>query len=157
MALEKSMLAPDFQAPIEGGKELSLKDYRGKWVILYFYPKDNTSGCTTEACDFRDNMERITQEGAEVIGVSPDSVKSHDNFIAKHGLNFHLVSDTEKEICNMYGVIGEKNMFGKKVMGLIRTTFIINPEGEISYVFNNVRAKGHVDKVIEKLNELKAQ
>jgi peroxiredoxin Q/BCP len=157
MALEASIMAPEFEAPIEGGNKFSLKDTRGKWVILYFYPKDNTSGCTTEACDFRDNMERITSEGAEVIGVSPDSVKSHDNFIAKHNLNFHLVSDPEKEICNLYGVIGEKNMYGKKVMGLIRTTFIIDPEGMISHVFNNVRAKGHVDKVIEKLTELKAK
>jgi len=157
MALEKSMMAPDFKAPIEADNTLDLKDTRGKWVILYFYPKDNTSGCTTEACDFRDNMERITQEDAIVIGVSPDSVKSHDNFIAKHDLNFHLVSDPDKEICNAYGVIGEKSMYGKKYMGLFRTTFIINPDGEISHVFNKVRAKGHVDKVIEKLKELKAK
>jgi len=157
MTLEKSVKAPEFVAPIEGGSTISLKDTRGKWVILYFYPKDNTSGCTTEACDFRDNMERITSEGAVVIGVSPDSVKSHDNFITKYNLNFHLVSDPEKEICNLYGVIGEKNMYGKKVMGLIRTTFIIDPEGVISHVFNKVSAKGHVDKVIEKLKELKAK
>ncbi len=156
MALEKSVTAPNFEAHIEGGNKINLNDYRGKWIILYFYPKDNTSGCTTEACSFRDSMDIITKEGAEVIGVSPDSVKSHENFIAKHNLNFHLVSDTEKEICTKYDVIGEKNMYGKKVMGLIRTTYIINPEGIISHIFSNVRVKGHVEKVIEKLIELKS-
>lgn len=157
MALEKGNPAPDFEAQIEGGETLSLKDYRGKWVVLYFYPKDNTPGCTKEACAFRDNMDEITKAGAEVIGVSPDSVGSHDKFKEKHNLNFHLVSDPEKRICDEYGVIGEKNMFGKKVVGLKRTTFIIDPEGEIKHVFNNVRVKGHVEKVIIKLIDLKAE
>ncbi len=155
MALEIGTNAPDFSADINGGSNLEFKDLLGDWLVLYFYPKDNTPGCTTEACDFRDNMERITSIGAKVVGVSPDSVKSHDKFVEGKELNFTLIADPEKEICNLYGIIGEKKMYGKTYMGVIRTTYIINPKGEIAYVFDKVKVKGHVDKVIEKLEELK--
>lgn len=157
MSLEIGTKAPDFSAEINGGSSIQLKDVLGKWLVLYFYPKDNTPGCTTEACDFRDNMERITGIGANVIGVSPDSVKSHDKFVEKKELNFALVADPEKEICNLYDIIGEKKMYGKTFMGVIRTTYIINPDGEIAYVFDKVRVKGHVDKVIEKIEELQSE
>lgn len=156
MALEVGTKAPDFTANVDGGKEINLSDYKGKWVVLYFYPKDNTSGCTKEACAFRDNMEDITGAGATVLGVSPDSVNSHDKFKAKHELNFHLIADPEKEICNMYDIFGEKKMYGKTYMGVIRSTYIIDPEGEIKYVFSNVKVPGHVEKVIDTLKELQS-
>jgi peroxiredoxin Q/BCP len=154
MALEIGTKAPEFTAETDGDGKISLSDLKGKWVVLYFYPKDNTSGCTKEACGFRDNMERITSAGAEVIGVSPDSVKSHNNFKEKHELNFRLIADPEKEICNLYDIIGEKKMYGKSYLGVIRTTYIINPEGEIAEAWSKVKVAGHVDKVIEKLEEL---
>ncbi len=157
MSLGIGTKAPDFSAEINGGSQIELKELLGKWLVLYFYPKDSTPGCTTEACDFRDNMERITSAGATVVGVSPDSVKSHDNFIAKKELNFTLIADPEKGICNLYDIIGEKKMYGKTYMGVIRTTYIINPEGEIAYVFEKVKVKGHVDQVIEKIEELKSK
>lgn len=155
MPLKTGTKAPAFKAEIQDGSSISLKDYKGMWIILYFYPKDNTSGCTTEACDFRDNLERITSQNTVVLGVSPDSIKSHTNFIAKHNLNFNLIADTNKEICNAYQIMGEKSMYGKKYMGVIRTTYIINPEGKIAFVFSPVKVKDHVDEVIAKLNELR--
>lgn len=155
MPLNQGIKAPAFKAEIQDGSHISLRDFKGKWVILYFYPKDNTSGCTAEACDFRDNMERIASQDAVVIGVSPDSTKSHTNFIAKHNLNFNLIADTDKEICNTYQIMGEKSLYGKKYMGVIRTTYIINPEGKISHVFSPVKVKGHVDEVIATLTELR--
>jgi len=154
MPLNEGTIAPNFKAYADGGNSISLKDLKGKWVILYFYPKDNTSGCTKEACSFRDNMERLTALGAEVIGVSPDSVKSHDGFKAKYNLNFHLISDTDKKICNDYDIIGEKSMYGKKYLGVMRTTYIIDPKGKIASTFKNVKVDGHVDEVMTKLNEL---
>ncbi len=156
MALEIGTKAPDFTADIENGEKLTLSDYKGKWVVLYFYPKDNTSGCTKEACEFKDNMERITSMGAEVIGVSKDSVKSHNNFINKFELNFHLVADPEKVVCELYDIMGEKKMYGKTYMGIIRSTYIIDPEGKIREVYSKVKVAGHVDAVIEKLEELQA-
>lgn len=156
MALEIGTQAPDFVSPADGGRTIKLSDMTGKWIVLYFYPKDNTSGCTKEACDFRDNMERIRSVGATVIGVSPDSVKSHDNFKSKHDLNFTLIANPNKEICNLYDVMGEKKMYGKTYMGVIRTTYIIDPRGEIKWLDPKVSVSGHVDKVIEKLQELKA-
>jgi peroxiredoxin Q/BCP len=155
MALEIGKEAPDFTADIEGGEELTLSDYHGKWVVLYFYPKDNTPGCTTEAQCFRDHMSDITALGTEVIGVSPDKVKSHDKFKEKHNLNFHLVADPEKTICKMYDILGEKKMFGKTLFGVVRSTYIIDDKGVLRYVFPKVKVKGHVEEVIEKLKELK--
>lgn len=154
MALEKGKRAPAFTGEIQDGTKISLKDFKGKWVVLYFYPKDNTSGCTAEACDFRDNMERITSMDAVVIGVSPDSAKSHTNFIDKHNLNFNLIADKEKIILNKYDAMGEKKMYGRTYLGVIRSTYIIDPNGKIKYVFSPVKVKGHVDAVIEKLEEL---
>ncbi len=155
MALEIGQKAPLFSAEIDGGNKISLSDYLGKWIVLYFYPKDNTSGCTKEACEFRDNMERITSADAVVLGVSPDNVKSHNGFIDKFSLNFNLIADPEKTICNLYEVMGEKSLYGKKYFGVIRSTFIIDPKGEIQDIFSNVKVDGHVDKVISKLIELK--
>lgn len=131
-------------------REYSLKDFLGKKVVLYFYPKDNTSGCTQEACDFRDNFNRLTSK-ATVIGVSPDSIKSHLNFQSKHGLNFILLSDPERTLAQKFGVWAEKSMYGKKYMGIVRSTFIIGEDGEILKEWRKVKVKGHVDEVIEAL------
>ncbi|MBX3043394.1 MAG: thioredoxin-dependent thiol peroxidase [Candidatus Kapabacteria bacterium] len=155
MALEIGVIAPEFTAETDGGRKISLSDFKGKWVVLYFYPKDNTSGCTKQACSFRDNMERITSLDAVVLGVSPDKVKSHDNFKEKFNLNFVLIADPEKDICNSYDIMGEKSMYGKKYLGVVRSTYIISPEGIIAEVFSNVKVDGHVDAVIAKLQELK--
>jgi thioredoxin-dependent peroxiredoxin len=155
MKLNIGTKAPEFTAILDGGNTLSLSELKGKWVVLYFYPKDDTSGCTKEACEFRDNMERITALGAEVIGVSPDAVKSHDKFRDKYNLNFHLVSDTEKTICMDYGVWVEKSMYGKKYMGVERSTFILDSEGVIRHIFSKVKVDGHVDEVISTIIELK--
>ncbi|MBL7997214.1 MAG: thioredoxin-dependent thiol peroxidase [Candidatus Kapabacteria bacterium] len=143
--------APAFTTTDENGNSVSLKEFKGKTVVLYFYPKDNTSGCTAQACDFRDNMERITASGAVVLGVSPDSEKSHTKFIADFDLNFRLLADTSKEICEGYGVWVEKSMYGRKYMGVARTTFIINGKGKITHIFENVKVPGHADAVMEAL------
>lgn len=156
MTIEVGAVAPDFQAKIDGDNDLSLSNYKGKWVVLYFYPKDNTSGCTKEACAFKDNMEVLTGHGTDVLGVSPDSVKSHNNFKEKYELNFNLIADTEKEISELYGAFGEKKMYGKTYMGVIRSTFLIDPDGIIRYIWKNVKVNGHVEKVIEKLIELQS-
>jgi thioredoxin-dependent peroxiredoxin len=154
MALKISAKSPDFSGKLQDESVISLADFKGKWLVLYFYPKDNTPGCTEEACDFSDNMERITSTGAVVIGISPDSAKSHTNFIAKHNLEFNLIADTEKTIAIDYDVWGDKTLFGKAYKGIIRTTYIINPEGIIAEVYENVKVHGHVDQVINRLNEL---
>ncbi len=132
-------------------RDFSLKDFKGRTIVLYFYPKDNTPGCTTEACDFRDNMARILKTGAVVLGVSPDSVKSHQGFRDKHGLGFPLLSDPEKKTAAAYGAYGEKKMYGKTVMGIIRSTFVIDPAGKVKALWRGVKVAGHVDEVIEAL------
>lgn len=157
MALNTGKKAPDFTAKDEEGNDIKLTTYKGKWIVLYFYPKDNTSGCTKEACDFRDNMARITKTGAAVLGVSPDSVKSHSGFKLKFELNFTLISDTDKTICNKYDVMGEKSLYGRKYIGVIRTTYIIDDKGIIRYVDPKVSVEGHVDDIINKLKELKSK
>jgi len=153
--LKEGDKAPDFclKGIDEEGKEkeFCLKDFTGKKVILYFYPKDNTPGCTQEACDFRDNIERVKSKGAVVLGVSPDSISSHKKFFEKYGLNFPLLSDPDKKVAEAYGAYGEKKMYGKITKGIIRSTFIIDEEGKIKKAFYNVKVKGHVDKVIENL------
>jgi thioredoxin-dependent peroxiredoxin len=133
-------------------KNYCLKDLlkSGRPLVLYFYPKDNTSGCTAEACDFRDNMNRITAK-AQVVGVSPDSLKSHKGFAEKQSLNFPLLSDPDKKVLTAYGAYGEKKMYGKTVMGVIRSTFIIAPDGKVLKAWRAVKVKGHVDEVIEAL------
>ena len=132
-------------------KEFSLNDFKGQKVILYFYPKDNTSGCTQEACDFRDNINRLTNY-ATVIGVSPDSIKSHQSFKEKQNLNFILLSDPEHKLAEDFEVWKEKSMYGRKYMGIERSTFIIDKNGKIEKEWRKVKVKGHVDEVIEYLN-----
>lgn len=156
MSIGVGSKAPDFSASASGGKSISLNDYSGKWLVLYFYPKDNTSGCTKEACGFRDNLESLKAMGAEVLGVSPDSAKSHDGFIEKQQLNFDLLADTEKSIAQSYEAWGEKSMYGKKYMGIVRSTFIINPNGDIAALWQNVKVPGHVEAVKAKLIELQS-
>jgi thioredoxin-dependent peroxiredoxin len=143
--------APAFTLPNADGAPVSLKDYAGKPVVLYFYPKDNTPGCTQEACDFRDNVARLTATGAVVLGVSADSVASHARFRDKYELPFALLADTEKKVIQLYDVWREKNMYGKKVMGIQRSTFIIGPDGRLVKEFRGVKVKGHVDEVLAAL------
>ncbi len=131
-------------------KDYSLKDFTGQKIVLYFYPKDNTSGCTQEACDFRDNMNRITPH-AVVIGVSPDSITSHKRFQEKQGLNFTLLSDSEHKLAEIFGAWGEKSMYGKKYMGIIRSTFILDEKGTIIKEWRKVKVKGHVDEILKSL------
>ena len=131
-------------------REFKLSDFVGSEVVVYFYPKDNTSGCTQEACDFRDNFNRISAR-AVVIGVSPDSIKSHVKFKENHGLNFILLSDTEHKLAEALGVWGEKSMYGKKYMGIIRSTFVLDKEGHIAKEWRKVKVKGHVEEVLEYL------
>ena len=134
-------------------KEFSLNDFKGQRVILYFYPKDNTSGCTQEACDFRDNINRLTSY-ATVIGVSPDSIKSHKSFKEKQSLNFILLSDPEHKLAEKFEVWKEKSMYGRKYMGIERSTFIIDKNGKIEKEWRKVKVKGHVDEVIEYLSAI---
>ncbi|HKK58807.1 MAG TPA: thioredoxin-dependent thiol peroxidase [Salinivirga sp.] len=143
--------APGFQAKNQDGEPISLSDFKGKKLILYFYPKDNTPGCTAEACNLNDNYSELTDKGFEVVGVSPDNIESHQKFIAKYNLSFHLIADPEKEVINKYGVWGEKNMYGKKSMGLLRTTFVIDEDGIIQHVFKRVKTKDHTNQILEKI------
>jgi peroxiredoxin Q/BCP len=150
------MKAPEFCLPNQDETEICLRDLAGKWVILYFYPKDNTPGCTTEACDFTENLDWFEDEDAIILGVSPDSPKKHRNFIEKKDLKITLLSDEDKEVLKAYGAWGLKKMYGKEYEGVIRSTFIINPEGEIVAEWKKVKVKGHVEAVKEKLKELKS-
>ncbi|RQW07364.1 MAG: thioredoxin-dependent thiol peroxidase [Calditrichaeota bacterium] len=144
--------APDFTLQSDEGKTVSLSDFTGKSeVILYFYPKDNTSGCTKEACSFRDNQPDFQNKNARVLGVSPDSVESHRKFREKLGLNFTLLSDPDHEVAEKYGAWGEKSMYGKKYMGILRTTFVIGKDGRIKEVFEKVKPEGHAQEVLEVL------
>ena len=149
--------APEFCLPNQDETEICLRDLAGKWVVLYFYPKDNTPGCTTEACDFSNELEEFEELNAVILGVSPDSPKKHRNFIEKKNLKITLLSDENKEVLKDYGVWGLKKMYGREYEGVIRTTFIINPEGKIVAEWRNVRVKGHVEKVKEKLEELQGK
>ena len=144
----------DFKLMGSDGKEHSLSDYKGKNIVLYFYPKDNTAGCTTEACDFRDNIQNFHDLNAIILGVSRDSLASHDKFITKLSLPFVLLSDPDETVCKLYDVIKEKNMYGKKYMGVERSTFLINKEGILIEEFRKVRVKGHIEKVLDKLKEI---
>jgi AhpC/TSA family. len=141
--------APDFEAPAADGRTIRLSDFRGKLVVLYFYPKDMTPGCTTEACDFRDRYEQFSQSGAVIIGVSPDPVERHQKFIEKHHLPFILVSDTDHSIAEKYGVWKMKTMFGKESPGIERSTFIIDKNGFLVKEFRKVKVNGHVDEALE--------
>jgi peroxiredoxin Q/BCP len=143
--------APDFTANDQNGQAVSLADFKGKTIILYFYPKDDTPGCTAEACDFRDNYQSLQEQGYQVIGVSTDDEKSHKKFVTKHNLPFPLIADTDQSIVQAYGVWGEKNMYGKKYMGTMRTTFIIDAEGVISHVISKVDTKASSQPVLDLL------
>lgn len=143
--------APAFTIETDTGETLALKDLKGQKVVLYFYPKDDTSGCTTEACEFRDLMPRFTQGSAVILGVSPDSVKSHQKFKARFELPFTLLADTEHAIAEQYGVWKEKSMYGRKYMGVERTTFLIDEKGVLRQIFEKVKPAGHADAVFAAL------
>lgn len=149
--LKEGDKAPAFTAKDQNGKEVSLAYFKGKTVILYFYPKDDTPGCTAEACDFRDNYQSLAAKGFEVIGVSTDDEHSHKKFVTKYSLPFTLIADDSQEIVNAYGVWGEKNNFGKVYMGTIRTTFIIDAEGTVSHIINKVDTKNSSQQVLDLL------
>ena len=148
MKIEEGKKAPDFKLECDGGDTVSLKELRGKKVILYFYPKDDTSGCTAEACGFRDALPNFKRVKAEVIGISRDSVKSHDKFKTKYKLPFRLASDEEGKICNAYGTWVEKSMYGRKYMGIERATFLIDEDGVVRNVWRKVKVPGHVEEVL---------
>ena len=143
--------APDFSVKDDSGKTVKLSDLKGKKVVLYFYPKDDTPGCTTEACNFRDGVASIKKLGAVVLGVSADSVESHQKFKKKFDLNFPLLADAEREIIEAYDVWKEKSMYGRKYMGIERTTFIIDEGGKISHIFPKVKVSEHYDEVLKAL------
>ena len=148
--------APDFTLPANNGQQASLKDFYGKKnVVLYFYPKDDTSGCTVEACGFRDKIKNIESQDAIVLGVSPDAIQSHEKFIKKLGLPFLLLSDIQKKMLEDYGVWVEKSMYGRKYMGVQRTTFVIDKTGKIAKIFEKVKPQGHNDEVLEALKTLR--
>lgn len=151
--LKEGNKAPTFSLPNQDGKKISLKDFLGKKVVLYFYPKDMTSGCTKEACDFRDHIKLFNNKDVVVLGVSPDSVQSHKKFQEKYNLPFDLLSDESKKVLEKYGVWKEKSMYGKKYFGVERTTFIIDEKGKIKKIFPRVKVEGHVKQVLEALEE----
>ena len=148
--------APEVKLPDQNGKEISLSDFKGKSnVVLYFYPKDDTPGCTVQACGFRDGLKKIENVNATVLGVSPDSPKSHTKFVEKFKLPFTLLADEDKKACNAYGVWVKKSMYGKDYMGVARTTFIIGKDGLIKKVYEKVKPEGHTEEVLEFLKSLK--
>ena len=154
--IEVGSKAIDFCLPNQDNEEICLRDFAGSWVVLYFYPKDNTPGCTTEALDFTALKAEFEKEGATIFGVSPDSVKKHCNFIAKKDLKITLLSDEEKEVAQKYGVWQLKKMYGREYMGIVRSTFLIDPDGNIAYKWEKVKVKNHAQEVLDKLKELKS-
>ncbi|GAB4182218.1 MAG: thioredoxin-dependent thiol peroxidase [Calditrichia bacterium] len=152
--METGKIAPDFCLQESNGDSVCLRDLKGKWVILYFYPKDNTPGCTTEGIEFSQFKQEFDKRNAVILGVSPDSIKSHCNFRDKHHLTVQLLSDPEKEVIQKYGVWQLKKQYGREYYGVVRSTFIIDPEGKIAAVWNKVKVKGHVEQVLAKLEEL---
>ena len=152
--IEEGKKAPDFERASSEGGEVKLKDLRGKTVVLYFYPKDDTPGCTREACAFRDNQAALKKKGVVVLGLRGDSIASHDKFKAKYKLNFPLLSDPDKAVAKKFGAWGEKVLYGKKSVGMIRSTFVIDGEGVVRKVFPRVKVDGHAEKVLEVVKEL---
>lgn len=150
--LEAGQKAPAFSLKDQDGKTVKLSDFKGQQVVLYFYPKDNTPGCTQEACDFRDEAGALKKAGAVVLGVSTDSEASHQKFIKKYSLNFPLLVDEDHAVAEKYGAWGEKSMYGKKFMGLIRSTFLVGPDGKLKKVWPKVKVDGHVKEVLEALS-----
>ncbi len=145
---------PAFSAPATSDVTFKLSDFKGERVVLYFYPKDNTSGCTTESQDFRDNFRRFRARKTRIFGISRDSLKSHDNFRAKYDFQFDLISDADEKVCTLFDVIKEKNMYGRKVMGIERSTFLIDENGKLAAEWRKVKVKGHVDEVLAALKAL---
>ncbi|MGA1622514.1 MAG: thioredoxin-dependent thiol peroxidase [Synechocystis sp.] len=154
MTLTLNSPAPTFAAPNAQGQTISLADFVDQWLVLYFYPKDNTPGCTTEAVGFSEKQPEFAQLNANIVGVSPDSAASHGKFIDKHHLTIALISDPDHTIAEAYGAWGLKKFMGKEYMGIIRSTFLIDPTGNIAKSWSNVRVKGHVEKVLETLKKL---
>ncbi len=151
--LQEGDNAPDFSTKNQNGDEVKLSDYRGKRVVLYFYPKDDTPGCTKEACSLRDSFDIFEEKGIKIFGVSTDDEKSHQKFISKYSLPFDLLADTDKTLVENYGVWGEKNMYGKKYMGINRTTFLIDADGKIAKIFKKVKVDEHAGEVLEAFGE----
>ena len=151
---EEGKKAPEFKLSSSEGGEVSLKDLRGRTVVLYFYPKDDTPGCTREACAFRDSQAALRKKGVVVLGVSGDSLASHEKFKAKYKLNFPLLSDPDKAVARKYGAWGEKVLYGKKTIGMIRSTFVIDAEGVVRKVFPRVKVDGHAEKVLEAVSAI---
>jgi peroxiredoxin Q/BCP len=146
--------APEFTLPDQNGEDVSLKQFRGKYVVLYFYPRADTPGCTIEACEFRDSYKKIEKTGAVILGISPDTPKAQKKFEEKFDLPFTLLGDADKRVANAYGVVREKNMYGKKVMGVARVTFIIGPDGKIVHIFDKVKPEGHAEEVLNTLKQV---
>jgi peroxiredoxin Q/BCP len=153
ITLKEGEKAPLFKGIDQNGKEVTLKDFKGKTVILYFYPKDDTPGCTKEACNLRDNHSILLEKGFVVVGVSPDNTASHQKFISKYELPFSLIADTEKEILTAYGAWGEKNMYGKISMGVLRSTFIIDEKGIIAKIFKKVQTEAHTEQILKAMGK----
>lgn len=153
--LEAGAPAPDFKLSDEQGKMHRLSEYRGSWVILYFYPKDNTPGCTQEACDFRDSYKLLRHKEAFLFGVSPDTVQSHGKFKAKHDLPFPLLADPDHKACEAYGAWKEKTLYGRKFMGVERSTFVIDPEGKLRLILRKVKVPGHVAELLKRFKSSK--
>ena len=153
--LEAGTVAPDFTLPDQHGESVSLGQFRGKWVVLYFYPKDMTPGCTTEACNFQEALPDFQKIDAVILGVSKDSVARHKKFAEKYNLQFPLLSDVEINVCETYGVYGKKKLYGREYMGITRSTFIIDPDGKIVKVYPKVKVKTHHEEVMKDLQALK--
>jgi len=149
--LKEGDKAPSFSGVNQDGKTLKLSDFKGKRLILYFYPKDNTPGCTAESCNLNENYDELTKHGFEVLGVSPDEVGKHQKFITKYNLSFNLIADTEREMLQAYGAWGEKKLYGKVYDGVLRTTFIISPDGVIEKIFKKVKTKDHTNQILTEL------
>ena len=143
--------APEFTLPDQNGEDISLKQFRGKYVVLYFYPRADTPGCTIEACEFRDSYKKMQKSSAVLLGISPDTSKDQKKFADKFNLPFTLLGDADKKVANAYEVMKEKNMYGRKVMGVARTTFVIGPDGKIVHIFEKVKPEGHAEEVLEYL------
>ena len=157
LAVEVGQPAPAFKAPSTTGQETSLADYSGKWLVLYFYPRDSTPACTTEGLDFNALLPAFKRAGAVVLGVSKDSLKSHQNFCAKQGFKFDLVSDADEAVCNAFGVIQPKKLYGREYIGIVRSTYLIDPEGVIRQAWQPVKVPGHAQAVLDALKAAKRQ
>ncbi|HMQ01457.1 MAG TPA: thioredoxin-dependent thiol peroxidase [Candidatus Doudnabacteria bacterium] len=154
MAPQIGSTAPNFSLPDQDGQKHKLTDYKGRWVLLYFYPKDDTPGCTTEACAMRDNLPKFGKLQAKVFGISVDSVASHKKFAEKHRLNFTLLADEDKAVVTKYGVWQEKSMYGRKYLGTVRNSFLISPQGKIAKIYRKVKPEQHAAEVLADINEL---